>query len=122
MNGLEYFAWNGFQEKSTEWIPIGDTFYLGKQIQFKLAIEQGEQSLEGIDERLESVEEKLEKIEGSVNSNMKSIRIHLKDIYIKAGLDIKNIAKANSGAHRDTIFGGAANPQIEQLRAQAMQA
>lgn len=30
LSGLEYFAWTCFQEKSTEWIPIGDSLYLGK--------------------------------------------------------------------------------------------
>lgn len=29
LSGLEYYAYSCFQDKNTEWIPIGDTLYLG---------------------------------------------------------------------------------------------
>lgn len=30
LSGLEYHSWNGFIEKSADWIPIGNTRYLGR--------------------------------------------------------------------------------------------
>ena len=31
LTGLEYHAWSLYEDKDTEWIPIGDTLYLGKR-------------------------------------------------------------------------------------------
>jgi hypothetical protein len=60
LNGLEYYAWTNYIERSTAFLPISGTMYLPENDAEEL--DNLEKTIEGIDRRVTSVSQSVAKI------------------------------------------------------------
>lgn len=100
LSGLEYHAWSCFEGLSTEWIPIGDTLYLGKFSIFNSFLEAEEEeedgSIEAIQQQIKDMQAGMDDLAKDVVKNFSFMKKMMKEIYSKmrdSNHDLRRLSK-----------------------------
>ena len=102
LTGLEYHAWSKYLEKSTDWLPISDTLYLGKKTQKRAKInkfleeEDEEEQIVKISKSLRSMKRKMKSMSHESKMNFVFMRTMLKEVYKKMRDDKYQLRRISS--------------------------